>query len=388
MKACFRFFPVILYFVLVSLSQAELLYYKDALDKHDFSRKVPLDPKILATKKAVTFVRGYYEAQTSQGPRKLFCEVYVPAGGVAPSGVLYFLHGLKASANYVRSPVNGRTFAEQVTGDQGLAIVACDHWGHGFSEGARESIPSFDELSREWMKLVGHFNSFLAEQYQMRERLPWALSGHSMGGALVLNFLRLLSHAEGDAENELLLKWGKPQGALLYSPAIGQDGLKGLLDFVTAHLPQGLRRGSGTLAGWLGLNLPFFFNLRKFSRDQARNEDIVVGGDLYNVGFLAKLLRRSGLNIATAGEIAAASRAFKEDLSYSRLAPIALIYGSADTWVGPQAAAKYFSSLQLAPSPVIPHCELVLTGARHDSIIESGAGNFAQEFLAKVFAKD
>ena len=65
----------------------------------------------------------------------------------------------------------GRTLAEA-----GGAVLACDHRGHGRSEGPRAVVEDFEVVAADFLKLY--------ELPEFPDGVPVALTGHSMGGLI------------------------------------------------------------------------------------------------------------------------------------------------------------------------------------------------------------
>lgn len=118
-----------------------------------------------------------YTWQTASG-KKIFGQSWVPAS--LPQAVICLIHGQgEHSSRY--APVADFFNAN------GFAVVTCDLIGHGKSDGARGHIQKFSDYL-ENTKMV------LVEAKKMFPGIPVFLYGHSMGGNIVLNFLR--SHSD------------------------------------------------------------------------------------------------------------------------------------------------------------------------------------------------
>jgi len=101
---------------------------------------------------------------------ELFCRSWLP--GQAPSRVAVIAHGLaEHSGRY------GRLAGRLV--EQGFAVYALDHRGHGHSPGRRANIQRFGHVVEDLRALLGRAASDNAG-------LPVTLIGHSMGGAIAL----------------------------------------------------------------------------------------------------------------------------------------------------------------------------------------------------------
>jgi alpha-beta hydrolase superfamily lysophospholipase len=87
----------------------------------------------------------------------------------APSWVVLLAHGFGDHSG--RWDRYGRTLAEA-----GGAVLACDHRGHGLSEGPRAVVEDFEVTAADFLKLY--------EMPEFPEGVPVALTGHSMGGLI------------------------------------------------------------------------------------------------------------------------------------------------------------------------------------------------------------
>ncbi|MGF1534555.1 MAG: alpha/beta hydrolase [Bernardetiaceae bacterium] len=92
----------------------------------------------------------------------------------SPKAVLHIAHGMFE---------HGGRFKEtmQALANQGFLCRAYDQRGHGRSEGKRGDTPSYTQL-------LSDIERFFDLGYQAHPDLPHFLLGHSMGGALVINF--------------------------------------------------------------------------------------------------------------------------------------------------------------------------------------------------------
>jgi alpha-beta hydrolase superfamily lysophospholipase len=61
----------------------------------------------------------------------------------------------------------------------GGAVIACDHSGHGLSEGGRAVVRSFDGAADDYLKLL--------DVPELPAGLPVVMAGHSMGGLIVVS---------------------------------------------------------------------------------------------------------------------------------------------------------------------------------------------------------
>lgn len=77
-------------------------------------------------------------------------------------------------------------YAERLVAAGG-AVVACDHRGHGLSDGPRAVIDDFDVAAREYLGVL--------EVAPVAAGVPLVLAGHSMGGLIAARAARLGSVA-------------------------------------------------------------------------------------------------------------------------------------------------------------------------------------------------
>lgn len=90
----------------------------------------------------------------------------------------------------------------------GFAVMIYDHRGHGRSDGQRAFIRSWDEYDSDLALAV-------AEARRRAPDVPFFLLGHSLGGAMVLDYL------VGEYE--------KPAGVIASAPALGTPGVSPVL---------------------------------------------------------------------------------------------------------------------------------------------------------------
>lgn len=115
----------------------------------------------------------------------------------------------------------------------GFAVRACDHHGHGGSEGARGSLPATLRLSEDLAAVLA------ATRSTMATNLPLILVGHSLGGLV--------------AASVVMRRMARIDGLVLSSPAL-DAGMNPLQKFLVAVLPRilpDLRVGNGLNADFL-----------------------------------------------------------------------------------------------------------------------------------------
>lgn len=115
----------------------------------------------------------------------------------------------------------------------GFAVRACDHHGHGGSEGARGSVPANLRLSEDLAAVL------VATRSTLPTNLPLILVGHSLGGLV--------------AASVVMRGMARVDGLVLSSPAL-DAGMNPLQKFLVAVLPRilpDLRVGNGLNADFL-----------------------------------------------------------------------------------------------------------------------------------------
>lgn len=114
---------------------------------------------------------SFFETDTKQ--RKIFFQKWLPEQET--KGIIALVHGLgEHSGRY--------THVADFFTSQGLAIIAVDTYGHGQTTGKRGHADSMEAYMEQINRLIE-----LAKQTAPDK--PVFLHGHSMGGALVLNYL-------------------------------------------------------------------------------------------------------------------------------------------------------------------------------------------------------
>ncbi|MEP1471425.1 MAG: lysophospholipase [Halieaceae bacterium] len=151
------------------------------------------------------------EAMNAEIPRsQMGSEEHRLAGGVfyrhwraqpPVRAVILLVHGLgEHSGRY-------NDFADYFT-EQGIAVVAPDHLGHGESPGVRSHIGSFDEF----IQPLDELREAISEWYP---EAPCFLVGHSMGGLITARYLLdRQDWFEGAALSAAALQTAPPPSAL------------------------------------------------------------------------------------------------------------------------------------------------------------------------------
>lgn len=105
--------------------------------------------------------------------KQIFHQAWLPDD--RPKGVIFLVHGLGEHSGRYMTVVNRVV-------PLGWAVYALDHIGHGRSEGMREYVKSFSDLT-------GNMHRFLDMVEAWMPDLPLFLLGQSMGGLISAAFL-------------------------------------------------------------------------------------------------------------------------------------------------------------------------------------------------------
>ena len=120
----------------------------------------------------MTEATGFF---TGAGGRQIFWQSWTPEDG--PRGVIVLVHGAgEHSGRY------GHVVARLV--DEGYAVHALDHRGHGRSDGARAFIASMDDV-------VADVDSLVDRAVAAWPQAPVFMLGHSMGGLVGLRYAQV-----------------------------------------------------------------------------------------------------------------------------------------------------------------------------------------------------
>lgn len=137
---------------------------------------------------------------------KLHCVCHMPEDEAI--AVLFIVHGLgEHSGRY-------EELASQLT-QNGLAVFAFDHRGHGKSEGKRGHTQSVEQLVEDVEHAMMKCRSLFLEQ-------PIFLFGHSMGGQIVATFLDKVKSKEvsGAIISSAWFKLANPPSSILAAIAL------------------------------------------------------------------------------------------------------------------------------------------------------------------------
>jgi alpha-beta hydrolase superfamily lysophospholipase len=133
--------------------------------------------------------------QSADGAKLFYRHWFQP--GVEPCAVLVLIHGMGGHSGLFEH-------IAEVLAPQGVQLYAPDWRGNGQSPGRRGYINNWDELR-------GDVRSFLAFVDQQAPTLPRFILGHSVGGAIVLDYV---------------MRFPKGfQGAVISNPTLGAIGV-------------------------------------------------------------------------------------------------------------------------------------------------------------------
>ena len=163
---------------------------------------------------------GWYETTHAEEGEttktvKLHYRKFTPKG--TPKGIVVYHHGIQAHSGNAFRLANGRALSLSLLQDycakKDYALYALDMYGHGFSEGIRMYVPSWQQ-SRD--DLVGFCDMVVEENKTQDRSMPFFLMGHSFGSCLGLHAL----HWWQDHPDRLPSSFG---GLIVLAPAVIAD---------------------------------------------------------------------------------------------------------------------------------------------------------------------
>ena len=118
---------------------------------------------------------------TASDGSDIFCRRWMPESATPIRGTLMISHGMaEHSQRY-------DTFARALT-DQGLAVYANDHRGHGHTAGHEENLGYFSK-NDGWNRVVGDLKTLSHRIRSDHPDAPFFIFGHSMGSFLARDFM-------------------------------------------------------------------------------------------------------------------------------------------------------------------------------------------------------
>lgn len=149
---------------------------------------------------------------------------YLPSSVEKTSRILFFAHGYAAHCNRKHSFVE---FFSRLSAN-GIAVIAHDHVGHGYSSGRRCHIKDFEALLDDWEDLIdtvttgaeAEVRAIFGDRFDQAfiarlPSLPFILSGMSMGGLLSCRMAQRLA-----TRSSFLLGEANLAGLVLLCPLV------------------------------------------------------------------------------------------------------------------------------------------------------------------------
>jgi len=143
-------------------------------------------------------------------PFKLHYRKFLPKGKL--NGIAVFMHGIQSHSGHaliVDGKKLGMSLRAEAFNKKGIAVYALDMLGHGYSEGHRFFVPTWQTNRDDLDK----FARFAVSEHE--ESLPLFVSGESYGGCLCLHLARKWEE-EGNAPKGF-------KGLVLTAPAVIAD---------------------------------------------------------------------------------------------------------------------------------------------------------------------
>lgn len=145
------------------------------------------------------------------GGAKLHSRAFLPPQGKEIKAVVIFMHGITGNSGEGFELSDGRktvvALIHRVFNEAGIALHCFDHYGHGYSEGTRFFVPSYQENLQDYINFV----QMVDKKY--KGEMPIFLMGCSYGGTLTI-------HASRKFQDNPSLGPRKFGGALLFCPAV------------------------------------------------------------------------------------------------------------------------------------------------------------------------
>ncbi|KAL7572016.1 hypothetical protein ACA910_001671 [Epithemia clementina (nom. ined.)] len=184
-------------------------------------RDIDIDPQVFPTPAELKALEaplgdlehGWFDSCTPGSP-KLHYRSYLPKSG-KPKAIIVFLNGVTSHSGEGFELSDGRKtnvalLAQVFRDEHEIAFYSFDLYGHGYSEGTRFFIPSWEQNLQDYM-------NFIKMVDDMQEtRVPTFLYGQSYGGTLTL-------HAARRIQDNPSVGPQKFAGILLSAPAIIGD---------------------------------------------------------------------------------------------------------------------------------------------------------------------
>jgi len=132
--------------------------------------------KSLRKSKPATCPLGYGDFRQNDQGHWLYYREWHPASESTspPRGLIFISHGFAEHINR-----NGYKLLAQKLSEEGFAVFAQDHQGHGYSDGDRGYFERFDHVVNDFYRFITNVSSV----YQV---IPRFIFGHSMGSLVAL----------------------------------------------------------------------------------------------------------------------------------------------------------------------------------------------------------
>jgi alpha-beta hydrolase superfamily lysophospholipase len=276
---------------------------------------------------------------------KLHYRKWVPPNGIKAKGIVIWLHGIAAHSGRALVLDDGKRKLGMALQCEcwvkaGYALYALDYYGHGYSEGVRFYVPSF-EVNRD--DIIA-FSRMAAAEHE--ENTPIFLEGESYGGCLALHVAKVFQD----------------------KPTSGPKGFRGIMLQAPAIIPPDLPpRPVVALLTSLSRSYPTwipFFMPNPVSTDRIWRDKQVLQI------FDSKERREIGIEgggkpfrLATAVGMLEAMRQLREDIIPNLTVPFCVSHGDEDCAV-PMVGTEFL--LKKAATPENDRAFQRLPGAYHD----------------------
>ena len=155
---------------------------------------------------------GWFDSSTR--PAKLHTRAFLPPGDKLPKAVVVFLCGVTAHSGEAFETADGRktcmALIRQVFNAANIAVHSFDYYGHGYSEGSRFFIPSYEANVQDSLTFIRAVD----ERYD--GKVPVFIMGISYGGNMAIQTSRRIQNDPSLGPKQFV-------GAILWCPAVIGD---------------------------------------------------------------------------------------------------------------------------------------------------------------------
>jgi alpha-beta hydrolase superfamily lysophospholipase len=155
-------------------------------------------------------VHGWFDSCMENA--KLHYRCFLPKAG--NKAIVIFLNGITTHSGEGLQLADGRktnvALLREVFGASNIALYSYDQYGHGYSEGTRFFIPSWEGNLKDYLSFI----KLVDEKH--KGSLPVFIMGHSYGGALTI-------HASRSIQNDPSIGPKNFGGAIFTAPAVLVD---------------------------------------------------------------------------------------------------------------------------------------------------------------------